>query len=102
MINYRYKIQGEDFIFSQEEHDSIQKQIRTGSHALITFRGGKLGVDTSKVAVFKETSQLTDDQEENRNSVLRLETEKWNPPTQEEKNKVRKMIDDWKLKHGKA
>lgn len=83
-MNYRYKIQGEDFIFSQEEHDTIQNQIRTGSHALITFRSGRLGVDTSKVAVFKETEKLTDEQEKKNDEILTLNGKKWVEPTKDD------------------
>ena len=72
-MNFRYKVQGEDFIFSQDEHDAIQEQVRSGSHALITFRDGSLGVDTSKVAVFKETTQMTDEQEQKQRLMPKLE-----------------------------
>lgn len=59
-MNYRYKISGEDIVLSSQEHEAIQRQIRTGEHATMTFRGGKLGINTSFISFFKETDNPTE------------------------------------------
>jgi len=61
-MNYNYKIQGTEYIFTPEEHDKIQGQLRTGKDAFLVFRGGKIGVNTQNVAAFKETGEQTDEQ----------------------------------------
>lgn len=94
-MNYRYKIQGEDIILSQQEHDVIQKQIRTGQHALVTLRQGRLGIDTSKTAFFKETVQPTDEEEQTRNETLKLNGAKYQEPTKEDIARRKKMMEDW-------
>lgn len=95
-MNCRYKIQGEDIIFSLEEHEKIQSQIKTHGHALMTFRGGSIGIDTSKIAFFKETEQMTEEQEKAKDETLRIEGAKWKPPTPEDIIRRNKIVEEWK------
>jgi hypothetical protein len=72
-------------------------------HALLSFRKGILGIDTSKIAFFKETEQATEEQQRQCDEILKLEGKKWVEPTREQLGKTmlsheaffKKMDWDW-------
>ena len=72
MANYKYKIQGTDYVFTSEEHEIIQARLATGKDAFLTFRSGKIGVNTQNVAAFAETGEQTDEQIKEKYETLSL------------------------------
>lgn len=70
-MNYRYKIDNEEVVLSQEEHAAVQEQLRKGN-AIVILRSGTLAINTAFVRLFKETHALTEVQQANRDKYAAL------------------------------
>lgn len=98
MKNFYYKVGGEGVVVDEYENIRIQDAIERGG-GLVFLREGSLAINTKFISFKEETSKLTDEQEKLKNRMLRLEGEKYKPPTEEQKTKVYKMVEEWKKKH---
>ncbi|MDE2015903.1 MAG: hypothetical protein KGI72_05270 [Patescibacteria group bacterium] len=65
MKNWRYKIDGEELILSEAEHEEIAEGIRRKS-SLIVLRGGTLAINPAFIRGFRLTERLTEPQESER------------------------------------
>ena len=99
MTNWRYRIDGDEVILSDEEHRQVQDGIAQGA-GIITLRGGNLGINPKFVRKFTATENPTDVQIEQRTKNAALEAENYQPMTPEEKQKRRDDHDAWMMKFG--
>lgn len=91
MSNYRYKLDGEEVILSPEEHMAVQLQIKTGQHAILIMRGGKLGLNTAFMRMFKESNRPTEVQERARMDRPALDAAKATPISPEARQRIHEM-----------
>lgn len=89
MNNYRYRIDGEDVIVSQEEHGYIQEGIAKKLN-LVVLRGGSLGVNPMFIRKFTETDTPTALQEKEKYERLRLGVSE-RQPTEEDRERRREL-----------
>lgn len=99
-MNYRYRVDGTDIVVSPEENDRIKEEIKNGK-SIVYLRNDGLAINVNFIRYIKETDQLTDEQEKVRDESLKLESPKWIPPTKEDIERRKKMMEDWKKKHNK-
>lgn len=67
MVNYRYKINGEDVIVSEADDKKIQSAIDSGG-GLVDISGG-VQIHTKFISLRKETSQMTEAQGKERRDM---------------------------------
>ena len=73
-MNYRYRVDDIDIILSPEEHEVVKLDFNKGLSPVF-LRGGKLALNKNFVRYVVETENLTLEQEEKRNNVLKLPIE---------------------------
>ncbi len=95
MKNHRYHFINEDYIVSLEEHQYILNSLKQGKTQII-LREGKLILNLSLGFAATETDKLTDDQEIQKSKTLKLEGQKYIPPTPLDIERRKKMMEDWK------
>lgn len=74
-MNYRYRVGNEDIVVSREEHNVIQAARKVGKTDL-TIRNGTLGINLAYTAFFKETNEMTTEQERKVAETLKLPPDK--------------------------
>lgn len=92
MKNWRYKIDGDELILTDEEHNQVQEAIGKGAN-FIKIRNGTIGVQPMFMRKFTQTEQPTDIQIEAQTKTKGLEEWNYRPPSQEEREKRRKEHD---------
>ncbi len=99
-MNYRYKIGGEDFILSHDEHEKITKGVKEGK-SQFWLRGGTMMINLALAWLVTPTQILTSEQEKEKEKILRLEAPRYTPPTAEDLARREKMSGKWKRSFGK-
>jgi len=94
-MNYRYRVDNEDVIVSQEENEIIKSAIKAGG-SVIYLRDDTLAINASFIRYIKETEQPTDEQERKRDDVLKLEGKKWVEPSDEEAENRQKILNSYR------
>ena len=95
MTNFRYRVDNEDIIVSPEENEIIKSRIKAGA-SMVYLRGNTLAINVNFIRYIQETDQATAEEEAKRESILKLEGEKWQPPTPQDIARRKKMVEDWK------
>jgi hypothetical protein len=93
-MNYRYKVDGEDIIVSQDENDRIKDEIKSGK-SVVYLRNDELAINVNFIRLIRETEQLTDEQEKQNDERLKLRAPQWIEPSEESKNKSMKVHEDF-------
>ena len=84
-MNYKYKIEEREFVFSPEEHGAITSAIEN-KQQIVFMRGGTVAINTSFIRWVKETDSPTDTQDRERGKVLEL------PPDRRDQTFSRKLL----------
>lgn len=96
--NYKYKIGGDSFILSPEEHEKIKSGVMAGK-SQFWLREGELMINMSLAWHVSPTNEPTEAQQAERDNQLRLEPPKWREPTTEDIERRDKIMRGWKIKY---
>ena len=75
-MNYKYRVDNAEFIFSEEENKNIQAALQTGEKGMLRLRDGKIILNISFIRYIKETDEPTQEQTEKYQEQLKLPPEK--------------------------
>lgn len=90
--NYKYKVGGDEFILSPEEHKAIIDGVKKGQ-SQFWLREGTLMVNMSITWHVQETNEPTESQQEEMDKQLKLESPKWEAPAPEEVDRRKKILE---------
>lgn len=93
--NYKYKVGGDEFILSQEEHDGIVNGVKNGQ-SQFWLRNGTLMINMSITWHVDQTNTPTREQQEKIDRQIKLNPPKYIPPTPLDIERRKKMVENWK------
>lgn len=93
--NYKYKVGGDEFILSQEEHDGIVNGVKNGQ-SQFWLRNGTLMINMSITWHIDQTNLPTVMQQEEMDNQLKLTGDKWVVPSDEESERRKNILDSYK------
>lgn len=74
-MNFKYKVEEREIVLTPEEHQKVQEATSTGK-TLIFLRNGTLALNISFIRWIKETDEMTEAQQKERDEVLKIAPER--------------------------